>query len=279
MTFCLAMKVEDGLVGLADTRVTTGTEVIAAKKVSVYDFPPLREDAAGGPPGASPGGTCFVMTSGLRSARDKVLTYFENEIADPRRLTGERTPEGRLFEVANLLAAQIRRVRSEDGADLKAAGLDFNLHALLGGQMPGDDGHRLFLNYPEGNWVAVERDTPYQIIGAGGYGKPVLDRTLKYEDPMRFALKVGCLAFDSTRISAADVGPPVDVVLYKKGGFRILEHRFRQEDLREITEWWQDRLRTGILEIPTGWLDTLRDAIPDDWGDVLDPRRPDRYGG
>ena len=277
MTFCLAMKVEDGLVALADTRVTTGSEVIAAKKVSVYDFPPLREDAPDpDAPRQTPGGPagcCFVMTSGLRSARDKALTYFENEIAD-----ADRPRESRLFEVANLFSAQLRRVRKEDGEDLKAAGLDFNLFTLLGGQMPGDDQHRLFLIYPEGNWVAVGRDTPYQIIGAGGYGKPVLDRTLKYGDPMRFALKVGCLAFDSTRISAADVGPPIDVVLYKKGGFEMIEHRFEQSDLTEITDWWQDRLRNSIRSIPTGWLDPLRDAVPDDWGDVLEPHRPDRYG-
>lgn len=30
MTFCLGMKVEEGLVGIADTRVTTGAECIMA---------------------------------------------------------------------------------------------------------------------------------------------------------------------------------------------------------------------------------------------------------
>ncbi|QDT17446.1 hypothetical protein [Alienimonas californiensis] len=275
MTFCLAMKVEDGIVGLSDTRVTTGSEVIAAKKVSVYDFPPLAEDAPGfqSHGRGRPAGSCFVMTSGLRSARDKALTYFEDEIARPGR-----TVENRLFEVANLLAAQIRKVAKEDGEALRNSGLDLNIHALVGGQMHGDDQHRLFLVYPEGNWVGVERDTPYQIIGAGGYGKPVLDRTLKYEDPMRFALKVGCLAFDSTRISAADVGPPIDIVLYKRDGFRTIERRFTQAELSEITDWWQDRLRSSIRQIPSTWLEPLRELVPAEWGDVFEAHRPDRYG-
>jgi len=63
------------------------------------------------------------------------------------------------------------------------------------------------------------------------YGKPVLDRTLQYEDSLRFALKVGCLAFDSTRISAADVDYPIDVVIYAKNSYQITEHRYSKYDL------------------------------------------------
>ena len=36
MTFCLGMKVQDGLIGIADTRVTTGVECITARKVSIH---------------------------------------------------------------------------------------------------------------------------------------------------------------------------------------------------------------------------------------------------
>ena len=286
MTFCLAMKVEDGLVAIADTRITTGSEVIAAKKISTYTFPAPGEelprerplDPAAVPVGRV-GGTCFVMTSGLRSARDKALTYFEDAVSEMSSGDPETDTPGRLFEIANLFAKQLRRVRKEDGDALAAGNLSFNTHALLGGQMHRDAEHRLYLIYPEGNWVEIERDSPYQIIGASGYGKPVLDRTLKYHDPMRFALKVGCLAFDSTRISAADVGPPIDVVLYKRDGFRCLEHRLEMADLAEITNWWQDRLRTGIRQLPTGWLAPLMGRIPPDWGDVLSPVNPDEYGG
>jgi putative proteasome-type protease len=120
-----------------------------------------------------------------------------------------------------------------------------------------DREHKLFLIYPEGNWVEISRGTPYHIIGASGYGKPVLDRTLKYEDPMRFALKVGCLAFDSTRISAADVDFPVDIVLYARNTFHIVEHRFEKSDLAENSNWWQERLRDSVRELPTGWMEPV----------------------
>ena len=258
MTFCLGMRVGDGLVGIADTRVTSGSEVITARKVTTYQ----REDAA-----------AFVMTSGLRSARDKALTYFDELAADEGRPL-----EDRLFKLANLLASQIRRVAEEDGAALKQDGLTFNIHALVGGQMAKDADPLLYLVYPQGSWVEVGAGTPYSIIGASGYGKPVLDRTLKFEDPMRYALKVGCLAFDSTRISAADVGPPIDVILYKRDTRRIVAHRFEAEDLLEISTWWQDRLRQSVRELPAGWLGPLLDDLPPDWRETLGPHDPERYG-
>ena len=243
MTFCLGMKVEDGLVAIADTRVTSGSECITAKKVSIYQ---------------DQGWSMFLMTSGLRSVRDKALTYFEEVIEE-----SEAAPSDRLFKVVGLFADQIRRVWKEDGESLEEVGLKFNIHVLVGGQMEKDREHKLYLIYPEGNWVEIGRGTPYHIIGASGYGKPVLDRTLKYEDNMRFALKVGCLAFDSTRISAADVDFPVDVVLYARDTQKIVEHRYAKDDLAHLSNWWQDRLRSSVRDLPLDWMEPLKQKLPE----------------
>jgi putative proteasome-type protease len=37
MTFCLGMKLQDGLVAIADTRVTSGSECITARKVTIFE--------------------------------------------------------------------------------------------------------------------------------------------------------------------------------------------------------------------------------------------------
>jgi len=123
--------------------------------------------------------------------------------------------------------------------------------------MANDHEHKLYMLYPQGNWVEVGIGTPYYIIGATGYGKPVLDRTLKFEDSMRHALKVGSLAFDSTRISAADVDFPIDVVLYRHDSFNLIEHRYEKEDLADKTSWWQERLRKSVSELPSEWMETI----------------------
>lgn len=236
MTFCLGMTVQEGIVGISDSRLTSGTEIITARKVSVYQHGQ---------------GTFFVMTSGLRSVRDKTLTYFEELIAD------RPEPFDRLFKAVNTFAQQIREVAREDKKALAESSLDFDFSALVGGQLVNDREHLLYLVYPEGNWVEIGKGTPYQIIGSPPYGKPVLDRTLKYEDSLRFALKVGCLAFDSTRISAADVDFPIDVVIYAKHSFHITEHRYNKQDLAPISDWWQDRLRNSVHELPAEWIDRV----------------------
>src|SRR5271166_6627042 len=178
MTFCLGIIVEDGLVGIADTRVLSGSESLMAKKVATYQ---------------GPGFSFFIMNSGLRSLRDKSLLYFEDAFA---RRTDVRD---RLFKVVNLFGSQMRRVAEEDAKVLQEVDLSFNIHALIGGQMSAESVHRLYLVYPEGNWVEVSQDTPYQIIGNSGFGKPILERSLTHSDSLLYAFKLGILAFEIGR--------------------------------------------------------------------------------
>ena len=240
MTFCLGMATDEGLVGIADTLVTSGRECITLRKLSIYE---------------TSGGPMFIMTSGLRSMRDKTLTYFEEALHE------RSEPFGRLFRAVDLFAEQLRKVADEDREALKKGGLSLNMHALIGGQMEGDATHKLYMVYPEGNWVDTGVATPYQIIGSTGYGKPILDRALKHSDSMRHALKVGCLSFDSTRISAADVDFPVDVVLYRKGSFRMTEQRLEHDDLAQLSYTWQQRLRTAMTEVPDEWADKVFEQL------------------
>jgi len=234
MTFCLGITVDQGLVGIADTRVVAGNECLTARKTATYQ---------------GPGFAFFVMHSGLRSARDKILLYFEDAFA---RDTMSRE---RLYKVVNLYARQVRRVSEEDGEALRSAELKFNAYSLIGGQMAGDSTHKLFLIYPEGNWVEIGPDTPYQIIGASGFGKPILERSLNRHDSMLYAFKVGILAFDATRLCAADVDFPMDVLLYTRNSFEIVEQRYQRDDLREITLWWQERMRESVQDLPSEWIE------------------------
>ncbi|MDQ6708833.1 MAG: peptidase [Acidobacteriota bacterium] len=240
MTFCLGITVEEGLVGIADTRVVSGAESLTASKVATYQ---------------GSGFSFFILNSGLRSLRDKTLLYFEEAF------THDSSVRERLFKVVNLYSAQVRRIGEEDSKALREADLHFNIHALIGGQMTGDSVHRLFMVYPEGNWVEVGPDTPYQIIGNSGFGKPILERSLTYSDPILYGFKLGILAFDATRLCASNVDFPIDLLLYRRGTYELVEHRFEREDLGEISSWWQERMRRAVDELPSKWVEAALSKV------------------
>ena len=240
MTFCLGISVDDGLVGIADTRVVSGSEALTARKVATYQ---------------GPGFSFFIMNSGLRSLRDKALLFFEEAF------TRETSSRGRLFKVVNLYSAQVRRIFDEDAKALEKADLSFNIYTLIGGQMQSDSSHRLFMVYPEGNWVEVGPDTPYQIIGNSGFGKPILERSLTQHDSILYAFKLGILAFDATRLCASNVDFPIDLVLYRRDSRELVEHRFEHEDLNQISRWWQERMRCAVDELPSKWVEAALSGL------------------
>ena len=239
MTFCLGMKCEEGLLALADTRITSGTETSLAKKIAVHQHGEH---------------SLFILTSGLRSIRDKALTYFSE------RLEGDESDLTRLYRAANALADEMRRVRAEDERWLVEGGLSFDLHCVLGGQLRDDAEPHLFLLYPEGNWIEVGSGTPYVIIGESRYGKPILDRAWSYDQPLVNALRDGLLAFDATFTSASDVDPPVDCVLYRNDSYRVSERRFDEDDLESLREYWGAAMRSavrGAVPLITPLMDAL----------------------
>jgi len=236
MTYCLSIKLRSGFVGIADTRITSGNETTTAKKV----FTVNKQNHS-----------FFIMTSGLRSVRDKALTYFKEII--------EQDDESfnKLYKAVNAFASQVKRAANEDKAALRESGLSFNLFAIVGGQLQDDDEHKVYLLYPEGNWVEISEGSPFVIIGNNGYGKPILDRAIKYDSAMKFALKAGFLSFDATRISANDVDYPIDVIYYDKNSYKIVEKRYNKDELQEMSEFWNNKLSESINNMPNDWLEKL----------------------
>lgn len=236
MTYCVGIKVKSGIIGIADTRITTGHETTRAKKV--FTVNKNRH-------------SFFIMTSGLRSVRDKAITYFK-EIIDE-----DDESFNKLYMAVNAFAAQVKRAASEDKASLQEAGLNFNLHALVGGQLQDDDEHKIYLLYPEGNWIEISDGSPFMIIGNNGYGKPILDRVLKYDSSLPYALKAAFLSFNATLVSANDVDYPIDVIYYEKDSFNIIEKRYKKEELQKVSKIWQHKLSNAVNKLPDEWLNKI----------------------
>ncbi|PSR52752.1 peptidase [Adhaeribacter arboris] len=240
MTYCLGIKVKEGLVALADTRITAGTNTTVKKKIFVNQ----KENHS-----------LFIMTSGLRSVRDKAILYFQE-------LLEEGAVYNKLYKAVSAFGEQVKRVATEDKAALESAGFKFNLNTIVGGQLRDDAEHKLFLLYSEGNWVELDESAPYIIIGNSGQGKAILNRVLHADSTMKQALKAGFLSFDSTRVSNNDVEFPIDVVLYKKDSFSLVDYRYEQKDLGEISEIWAQKLKSALDAIPEEWMELAFDKMP-----------------
>lgn len=238
MTYCLAIKVHDGLVCLADGRLTSGTQVTQARKAS-------RHQTAGG--------EVCIMTSGLRSLRDKTLARYDRAL-DQAKSDGC----GSLLDAVEIYSRCLRDVAEEDRESLERSKLSFNLHSILAGQIGRDREPSLFLVYPEANWIEVGPRSPYLAVGATAYGKPILDRALTIESSLETALKLAYLSFDSTRFSSSDVGFPLDVITFAASDRTWREAHYDYDDMTDQRNWWNEQLTKLAREMPDGpWIQPL----------------------
>ncbi len=239
MTFCVAVKTKHGIVALADTQVTSGSERKNKIKLTLIDGVP---------------GSAFIMTSGLRSVRDKTLTYLSEEIT-----SANETPT-KMYRLVDLFCDKLRLVREKDEDSLRKGKLQFNLHAIMGGKLKDDDDMRLFYIYPEGNWIESTTDSSYFVSGRTSYGRPILDRLLTYETNVDTSILLTYLAFDATRASVNDVDFPIDVFVYPDEG-QCTTHRFESHDLRTVRQSWSDALAEAIETLPKDWLTPLIEKV------------------
>ena len=207
MTYCVAIKLNAGLVFLSDSRTNAGLDQISTfRKMIIYE----RLDDR------------FMV---LLSAGNLSISQSVREILQVEQL---KDHEGGLpitiwnaksmFDAARVLGAAIRRVHERDANDLQHSGVDFNVSMIFGGQIKGE-GMRLFQVYSAGNFIEATPETPYFQIGESKYGKPVLDRVITPETPLEEASKCALVSMDSTLKSNLSVGLPLDLVVYETGTF------------------------------------------------------------
>jgi putative proteasome-type protease len=211
MTYCVAVKLNAGLVFLSDSRTNAGLDNISTfRKMIVYEQ----------------SGDRFMV---LLSAGNLSISQSVREILQVEQLKDRKDPENAepitiwnaksMFDAARVLGSAIRRVYQRDAEALKKADVDFNVSLVLGGQIRGE-GMRLFQVYSAGNFIEATDETPYFQLGESKYGKPVLDRVLTPETPLDEAAKCVLVSMDSTIKSNLTVGLPLDLVVYEANSFR-----------------------------------------------------------
>ena len=203
MTYCVAIKLDAGLVFLSDSRTNAGLDQISTfRKMIVYEKPDDR--------------FMVLLSAGNLSISQSVREILQveqikdTEDGEPITIWNAKS----MFDACRVLGAAVRRVYDRDAQALKQSGVDFNVSLIFGGQIAGE-GMRLFQMYSAGNFIEATPETPYFQVGESKYGKPVLDRVLMPSLPLDEAAKCALVSMDSTLKSNLSVGLPLDLVVYE----------------------------------------------------------------
>src|SRR5438270_1910307 len=220
----------------SDSRTNAGhDQVNVARKMHVF---------------AQPGERVFILlSSGSLSCTQSIITQLRRDFDEGKGLA--QAPS--LYDAARAIGEEVRRVSDMDRAALERDEFKFNVNLILGGQVRGES-PGLFIIYPQGNPLQATEDSPYLQIGETKYGRPILDRGIRYNHTtLEEAAKYALLSLDSTMKSNVTVGPPIDLLAYSVDELDITRHRrFPDDDpdLIKIRLRWEQALRQAVLRLP-----------------------------
>lgn len=250
MTYCVAMRLDAGLVFLSDSRTNAGVDHVGTfRKMTVFENPGDR--------------MMVLMTAGNLSISQSVrqLITEENGAGGKSIWTVES-----MYEAAQIIGEAVRTVHKRDAHTLEKFGIDFNLNIIFGGQIKGEQ-CRLFQIYAPGNFIEAHSETSYFQIGEAKYGKPIIDRVVNPSTSLNEAAKCALISMDSTLRSNISVGLPLDLLIYETDSLAVT--RFvtideKNKYFQMIRNTWGQQLK-AVFE---GIADPVWDAAPDADTDV-----------
>lgn len=238
MTYCVGLKIDRGLVFMSDTRTNAGVDSISTfRKMYTWEEPGER--------------VLVMLAAGNLATTQAVVSLLDERSKAPADRSPSILQTPSMYQTARLVGNTVREVIASSaptGQNADAFGASF----ILGGQIKGTE-PRLFLIYPEGNFIETCEDTPFFQIGETKYGKPILVRA--YDAAMTFAetAKLLMVSFDSTVKSNLSVGLPLDLLFYERDALEVgFRKRIRQDDpyYRKISDGWSDALKDAFKRLP-----------------------------
>ncbi len=225
---------------MADTRTNAGVDNISSvKKLRTWSVPGER--------------VVTVLSAGNLATTQTVISLLEERTFHPSERDPSILTQPTMFEVARLVGSTLREVvvehRGMGGPDSEG---EFGATMIVGGQIKGMK-PRLFLVYPEGNFIETTVDSPFFQVGEIKYGRPILLRAFDPTMSFEAAVKLLVVSFDSTIKANLSVGLPVDLHVYVDDSLEEGEvRRFERRDpyFAEISQTWGSALREAFGSLP-----------------------------
>jgi putative proteasome-type protease len=238
MTYCVGLLLNEGMVLLSDTRTNAGLDNISTYR-KMFHFEATGERVI------------TLLTAGSLSVTQTTIARLRDAAEDPDATSATSillAPS--MLAVAEMVGNQLAKVRHEIHEKLSMAQAA-SAAMIVAGQRKGGS-MRMFLIYPEGNFIEATEDTPFLQIGEHKYGKPLLDRVITPATSLADAQKAVLLSMDSTLRSNLSVGMPLDLCVIERDACRVTSQRRIEagdEGFRTMSEAWSAALRDGFTQI------------------------------
>jgi len=238
MTYCVAIKVNDGLVFAADTRTSASVDDIRTyNKVHTFEFPGDR--------------IFIVMSAGNLATTQAILAQLQRDLDSGPQVMNLRNVR-HMYDAAEYLGVLSVRSQKHVHAEGATPVVDLRTTLILGGQIQ-NEAPAAYLVYPEGNCIACSPETPYLQIGELKYGKPILDRVIRGETSLEDAARCALVSLDSTMRSNISVGPPLDLAIVPTGALRVSRRMRLDLDTpyyAQLREAWGRNILAGFRNLP-----------------------------
>jgi putative proteasome-type protease len=243
MTYCVGIKLDAGLVFLADSRTNAGVDQISTfRKMHVLERAGER--------------VLVVLTAGNLAVSQAIASLLKSAFrsdAVGATLWNART----MFDAATVVGEAVRAVHEHDAESMAKFQVEFNVNVLIGGQIRGE-APRLFHVYGAGNFIEATIETPFFQLGESKYGKPILDRVVTRDLTLEEAAKCALISMDSTMKSNLSVGLPLDLLCYTTDTMRVGKHMLIDHTdayFSSIRTAWGQQLKKVFDELPNPpWL-------------------------
>jgi len=224
---------------MSDTRTNAGVDDIATvKKMHSWQVEGDR--------------VITLMTAGNLATTQALVSLLNERLVIPEDRNPSILHVPTMFQVARLIGDTLKEVIQSNSNTGQFAQSAFNATLILGGQIKGMP-PRLFLIYPEGNFIEAEADTPFFQIGETKYGRPILVRAQDPEMSFEDAVKLLLVSFDSTLKANLSVGLPLDLMIYEKDSLKVThKQRIKRDDkyFRHISSGWGKALKKAFKGLP-----------------------------
>ncbi|WP_073146120.1 proteasome-type protease [Litoreibacter ascidiaceicola] len=240
MTYCVGLRLNEGLVFMSDTRTNAGVDNFSVtRKMFTWDVPGER--------------VITLLTAGNLATTQALISLLDerSKIVEERNPTILELPT--MFQVARLIGSTLKEVIQDSWAEGPEASSKFKASVILGGQIKGGK-PTLFLIYPEGNFIEITEDSPFFQIGEAKYGKPILVRAYDPEMSFEDTIKLLLVSFDSTIKANLSVGLPLDLQVYVGDSFEVdNKPRIEADDAyyQAVSSGWGDALRNALTQLPS----------------------------